>query len=834
MEMENKLENSQNEDDQGPFLSSKVKDIFKSRNKEKKQKKLKKMNLTSLLPSEEQDFNTENNINNTKNEEEDDNENNQMIIENNNISNEDNIKLEKKAKKNYKTIFNLHKNYDINFNNKTTDNIKNKQNSNFKFFIKEIFFLIMNIVSFIFFFQSFIKRTNNDIIYYYLIYPINKESFIYLILNSFITSLILIFIITNVASVFHLFYSGLFYMIMFYKYHLSNNNNIAINYFDPANCHFFVYFIILLHILGVFTIIYYVCNYFYLNGQLNKNESCLIGFLIDYWESERKIAKLEKYINLNLDQLITSKGYSLEENIINKKKNKRVISSIIFIGFILVFIHIFLMIKKNYVFNCDYLDQQENNIIKPYGYCYMNKLTGYFDIYNGDLNNCSKNNNFNKEDFINNLTNNYNNKKISQNTKYFAFPLTNNKEFYINEYNNENNILEKKINEEIFDFEKNSNDKIEIILNLENEKNPKLNINLKYNEQLANERKKKENKDSLFNNVLVVHLSGVSQFYFKTALPKLYSFIESYKTKDHDINDKMSMESIHFGKYHSFIDDTFSNKFLMYYDSDVSAIKDIKTKIINNKNIEINDHLKYYQENGYITGQSMDTCNDELYEHQLKSHNTFWDHEILSPFCSSIFINNIKSNNYCLNEYPFYSYQIDYANQFWYKYKDNKKYFRFNFNTTSEKTGSLLSYLDEPLYDFFIQLKFKGLLENTAIFFLSEIGGLQDNIFYNFGKNSEKEMNMKFGSFIIVIDKKNNLNESIYKSIHENKKVLVTPFDVYMSLVHITMGNNIKDMKIYLDEGKRGESIFKKIENNDRNCEFYIEWMNKDYCYFHK
>ena len=26
----------------------------------------------------------------------------------------------------------------------------------------------------------------------------------------------------------------------------------------------------------------------------------------------------------------------------------------------------------------------------------------------------------------------------------------------------------------------------------------------------------------------------------------------------------------------------------------------------------------------------------------------------------------------------------------------------------------------------------------------------------------------------------------------------------------------------------------KKIENNDRNSEFYIEWMNKDYCYFHK
>ena len=40
------------------------------------------------------------------------------------------------------------------------------------------------------------------------------------------------------------------------------------------------------------------------------------------------------------------------------------------------------------------------------------------------------------------------------------------------------------------------------------------------------------------------------------------------------------------------------------------------------------------------------------------------------------------------------------------QYKESKKYFRIDFNTTNEKTGSLLSYLDEPLYDFFIQLKF--------------------------------------------------------------------------------------------------------------------------------
>ena len=275
----NTFENNQNEDDQGPFLSSNVKDIFKRRKEEKNKKALKKMNLKSLLPSEDQEINQDNNINN-EDEEDNDNEKYQMISQNNNLNNEDNMELEKKAKKNYKTIFNLHKNYDINFNTKINDNIKKKKDNNFRLYLKELFFLIMNVISFIFFAQSFIKRTDNDQIYYYLIYPISKTSFVYLILTSLISGLLLLFITVKLASVFHIFYTAIFYMIIFYKYHLTNNNSVSINYFDPAYCHFFVYIIILLHILCIFTIIYYICYYFYLNGQVNKSDSCLIGFLI--------------------------------------------------------------------------------------------------------------------------------------------------------------------------------------------------------------------------------------------------------------------------------------------------------------------------------------------------------------------------------------------------------------------------------------------------------------------------------------------------------------------------------------------------------------------------
>ena len=147
--------------------------------------------------------------------------------------------------------------------------------------------------------------------------------------------------------------------------------------------------------------------------------------------------------------------------------------------------------------------------------------------------------------------------------------------------------------------------------------------------------------------------------------------------------------------------------------------------------------------------------------------------------------------------------------------------------------SSLLSYLDEPLYDFFLQLKIKGQLENTAIFFLSEGGGAQSNIFYNFGKNSEKEINMKFGNFMILFDKKNNLKENELNNAIENTKKLVTPFDVFASLVHIATGNKINEIKLYLNKNNIGVSVFKQIDSSERDCKLYDGWMDKDFCYFH-
>ena len=827
---ENDNPSSTKEQDENPFLSTNVKDILKRRREDKNKKSMKKMNLISIT--------NENDFNNAENENDNENEEEKMI------DNSDNIKtmkdLEKNAKANYKSIYSRHNKLDINYNpniNKSLDNNKNKKNT-CSICCKEAFFLIINIISFFLFYLSFEKKSDNDIIYYYFIYPINKISIILLLVNATVTSIIIILVKIKQISLFHLFYTVIFYMGIYFKYNTSNNSSISYNYFNTANYYFFIFFILMIHTLGVLFILYSIAYYFYLSGQYSKNESNLYGLLIDYWESERNIQKLEKYININLDKLITSKGYSHEENIINTKKNNIVVLRIISIGFIILLVHILLMLKKNQVFNCDYLNEgiiihkdSLNNIDddkfckmpKPKGYCYMKALTGFFDKYT-NKNDCILNKNIEKKNFINSLSNQYQNTKISENTNIFGYPLTNNKNYYFNDIDNNENIkFEETINKEIYDINKFPNNKHEVTLDYSDNKNPKLNINLLYNKQLSEERKGKESKDSLFKNVFVIYLSGVSQFYFKNVLPKLSSFIQRF-TINRPEENRLSLNSYQFTRYHSFSNDSFSNYFLMFYDSSINSLKDIKTKLNDKTSLNINDHLEYFKENGYITGQSTDTCKN--YDHLI--NNIFWDHENMAISCDVNYLDNIKNNNYCLYGNPIYTYHINYAMQFWKKYKDNRKYFRLNFNSVSENEDSLLSYLDEPLNDLFIQLSFNGLLDDTAIFFVSENGRGYDKILYDLGIHNEKEINMKFGSFILLLNKNNKLNIEEKNLVFNNQNKMLTPFDVFASLVHIPLGNKIKNLKLFLDENNKGESVFKLIMGDQRNNLFYKNYWGDD------
>ena len=65
---------------------------------------------------------------------------------------------------------------------------------------------------------------------------------------------------------------------------------------------------------------------------------------------------------------------------------------------------------------------------------------------------------------------------------------------------------------------------------------------------------------------------------------------------------------------------------------------------------------------------------------------------------------------------------IEYARQFWENYIDNKKYFRMAFNYGHEKTGTVISKLDEPLYNFFFEFYDKVYWDNTDLFIVIDHG----------------------------------------------------------------------------------------------------------------
>jgi hypothetical protein len=205
--------NGDNENNKGSILSNNVKDILK-RKKEKSKKNMKRMNFSSILPE-----NLEIDNNNTINDIDNENEEEKMIDIN---ERNQNVKeLENKAKKSYQSIYDKHNNLDINF--KANEIIKNNKNNIMSIFCKEIVFIIINIISFAMFYLSFTKRTSNDIIYYYFIYPINKISLILLLVNASVTGMTIILVKINQISIIHICYSLIFYLSMYFKHPFSYN-----------------------------------------------------------------------------------------------------------------------------------------------------------------------------------------------------------------------------------------------------------------------------------------------------------------------------------------------------------------------------------------------------------------------------------------------------------------------------------------------------------------------------------------------------------------------------------------------------------------------------------
>ena len=276
-----------------------------------------------------------------------------------------------------------------------------------------------------------------------------------------------------------------------------------------------------------------------------------------------------------------------------------------------------------------------------------------------------------------------------------------------------------------------------------------------------------------------------------------------------------------FLKYHTFNSGTKFNAMPMFYGTTV--FNPIGTNII-----------KYFKQLGYITAQSTDMCSKEVWEPEKEPQNLdfdSWDHENVAMFCDPSYMDrkslySIYKGVYSLLRRCFYGkevhdYIFEYGKQFWEAYPDNKKFLRLGFNDGHESTFEVLKYLDEPLEQFLQYFLEKGYLKNTALFIISDHGNHMPGI-YNLFFSQQFETERVLANFYLIFNSGNlfgdklNMFRLFNLNALENQQSLITPYDIHDTLMHMIYGNHIN--KFFSNKGK---SVFWKIDNSGRTCDFF-------------
>ena len=401
------------------------------------------------------------------------------------------------------------------------------------------------------------------------------------------------------------------------------------------------------------------------------------------------------------------------------------------------------------------------NLEKIKGKCYMDKTYNFFDLTLADNIKC-ENRDINE---IDNFYGMIKNKTLRKYTK-FAFPSTIN----INRGNNIKN-LQHYLFSNIIELESNPKlnnnyeTELEFITDANKVTKGELKINLIKNQTLSENLRKisaQTDKDSIYDNVLLIFLSSVSRAHFQRGMPKLSKFISKLMSYE----PFPTMTSYQFSKYKNF-PYTMENIKDLFYKNDI-------------------DSLKYFKESGYITGQVSDIC-----EKNINNKNIIdFDHENFVMSCDPNYFLKKEFSSYekCLYGKPISEHMINYATQFWEKYSENKKYFRLSFNYGNEPTGNVIKYLDEPLYNMLWNLYNERKLRNTAVFIISEQGN-KNNGLYNILGSVEFEIEKKYGVFIMLLDWNEKFKkEQYHKNLLKNQNLFITPYDIYDTVVHIALG----------------------------------------------
>jgi hypothetical protein len=279
----------------------------------------------------------------------------------------------------------------------------------------------------------------------------------------------------------------------------------------------------------------------------------------------------------------------------------------------------------------------------------------------------------------------------------------------------------------------------------------------------------------------------------------------SYKGFSHEKYSSENFHSFQFFKYHSFKGHTAVNyPFLFYGQNRTSLNKSFITKFL--------------KKNGFMTSEAIDCCGiDNIRTFHNFNEEDIFDHilSLCDPNNDDYNLNTIR----CLYGKLNMEYLIEYTEQFWKKYKKNRKYSIILSNHAHEGTLTVIKYLDDMTSSFLNNLFNHNLLKDTIIFLLSDHGSGMPSI-YHLIDFYKIEINLPI-LLILISDRKNISYEEQYKNIYENQQNFITPFDIYNSIGNIIYGKKyetIEDISKnnYTCKSPFGISLFDRIDSKGR------------------
>ena len=409
---------------------------------------------------------------------------------------------------------------------------------------------------------------------------------------------------------------------------------------------------------------------------------------------------------------------------------------------------------------------------------------------------------------------------INEKVNHIGYPLTNKDQICNFDFIDTDNLIEKFVLKNLVDMEnkdvlnKYFRNKIpEVEVDFSKNIYGEMNINLNYNKTLSEERILFEkNSIPYSNNIIILYIDSVSRVNSLRQLKKTLKFFEqfmSYKGAFQGENPSAKFHSFQFFKYQSFYLYTPNNYPILFYGR--------------TRNSSIVLITKYLKENGYVTCYSGELC-DKDNTRTLHNFTTeeIYDHQfiICDPNRENININTIR----CLYGKQNIEHLYEYGEQFWRKYKKNRKFLSIVSNDGHEGTLEVLKYADNVIFNFLNNLFNENLLKDSSIILVSDHGVGMPSIYYPYDfYRLEEQLPMLYA---IINDRKNISYEEQYKYIHENQQTFISSYDIYNTIGNLIFGDKYKIIKnktedIDTPKSQYGKSLFDKIDQKIRTPKFY-------------